>query len=238
MSNVTLDELMQGLENTSGLEKEAGEVEAKEAAVEAESSVAAELEAILTKEAGEAKVAAAEETPKTPTEESVEMNKEAQEAGVQLAGAIISALTKQANEIKDKSESLSSDQDSETERTPTGTVNQVLKAIQDRGASNGATDTKTNEEGADANDEGKASASVGEQPAANSDIEKAAAVSHLCGEGHSFEDAVALVKEAEEAILAEEVEQVKVAAVNELLGQGIGIEDAVALVSAELNGNA
>lgn len=219
MSDLTLDQLIAGLETPEeGLDKQASEAEAK-----AEPSVADELKSVLTKEAAVA-------TAKS-TEEPVEMNKEAQAKGVALADAIIGSLSKQANVILDQSEDLVDEQDDETERTPEGTVNEVLKAVMDRGFANGATDEETHQDGEEEEDEGDASEGYGEDVEDNSDIEKSAAVAHLVEvEGCSFEDAVTLVKEAEEAILAEETELMKVAAVNELMSEGYSMEDAVELV--------
>lgn len=231
--NLSLEALIAGLEETSDLEKEAGEAtDSVDVAAEEASPAAEALKETLTKEAGEevASETSDEETV-TSNEEAPEMNKQAQEKGSQLADAIIDSLTKKANEVKDKSEALAAEQDSETERTPEGTVNEVLAKVQERGKAKGAIDVGSQDAAAEAPAEGN---DVGEDPV-SADIEKAAAVSHLVSkEGHSFADAVELVKQAEADIEAERTEQIKVAAVNELMQRGVGIEDAVALVSAEL----
>lgn len=61
-------------------------------------------------------------------------------------------------------------------------------------------------------------------------VEKVAALVHLVDNGVDFDNAVTLIKQAEEEIVADSYEQEKVAAVNELMAHGYGIEDAVTLV--------
>lgn len=65
---------------------------------------------------------------------------------------------------------------------------------------------------------------------AQDNIEKVAAVATLIDNGINFEDAVIMVKQAEESILADEHEIIKRAAVNEMCQAGYSIEDAVYLV--------
>lgn len=65
---------------------------------------------------------------------------------------------------------------------------------------------------------------------AQPDIQKVAAVAALIDGGNTFEDAVILVKQAEEGILADQDELVKRAAVNELMEQGFDVITAVELV--------
>lgn len=65
---------------------------------------------------------------------------------------------------------------------------------------------------------------------AQPDIQKVAAVAALIDGGNTFEQAVALVKQAEEGILADQDELVKRAAVNELMEQGFDVITAVELV--------
>lgn len=65
---------------------------------------------------------------------------------------------------------------------------------------------------------------------AQDNIEKVAAVATLIDNGIDFEDAVIMVKQAEESILADEHEIIKRAAVNEMCQAGYSIEDAVYLV--------
>ena len=65
---------------------------------------------------------------------------------------------------------------------------------------------------------------------AQDNIEKVAAVATLIDNGIDFEDAVIMVKQAEESILADEHEMIKRAAVNEMCQAGYSIEDAVYLV--------
>lgn len=61
-------------------------------------------------------------------------------------------------------------------------------------------------------------------------VEKVAALVHLVDNGVDFDNAVTLIKQAEQEIVADQWEQEKVATVNQLMDQGYGIEDAVALV--------
>lgn len=61
-------------------------------------------------------------------------------------------------------------------------------------------------------------------------VEKAAAVSELCGQGMDFETAVSLVKQAEEAIFADAWEIEKKAAFDQLMEQGIDFDQAIALI--------
>ena len=61
-------------------------------------------------------------------------------------------------------------------------------------------------------------------------IEKVAAVATLVDSGYDFDHAVAMVKQAEQEILAEEDMQIKQAAVNTLMSQGYDVNTAVALI--------
>ncbi len=66
-------------------------------------------------------------------------------------------------------------------------------------------------------------------------VEKVAALVHLVDNGVDFDNAVTLIKQAEQEIFADSYEQEKVAAVNELMAYGYGIEDAVTLVKQASN---
>lgn len=71
---------------------------------------------------------------------------------------------------------------------------------------------------------------VGANQMAADQIEKVAAVATLVDSGYDFDHAVAMVKQAEQEILAEEDMQIKQAAVNTLMSQGYDVNTAVALI--------
>lgn len=71
---------------------------------------------------------------------------------------------------------------------------------------------------------------VGANQMASDQIEKVAAVATLIDNGYDFDQAVELVKQAEQEILAEEDMQIKQAAVNTLMSQGYDVNTAVALI--------
>lgn len=71
---------------------------------------------------------------------------------------------------------------------------------------------------------------VGANQMAADQIEKVAAVATLVDSGYDFDHAVAMVKQAEQEILAEEDMQIKQAAVNTLMNQGYDVNTAVALI--------
>lgn len=71
---------------------------------------------------------------------------------------------------------------------------------------------------------------VGANQVATDQIEKVAAVATLVDSGYDFDYAVAMVKQAEQEILAEEDMQIKQAAVNTLMSQGYDVNTAVALI--------
>lgn len=71
---------------------------------------------------------------------------------------------------------------------------------------------------------------VGANQMAADQIEKVAAVATLVDNGYDFDHAVAMVKQAEQEILAEEDMQIKQAAVNTLMSQGYDVNTAVALI--------
>ena len=71
---------------------------------------------------------------------------------------------------------------------------------------------------------------VGANQVATDQIEKVAAVATLVDSGYDFDHAVAMVKQAEQEILAEEDMQIKQAAVNTLMNQGYDVNTAVALI--------
>lgn len=65
---------------------------------------------------------------------------------------------------------------------------------------------------------------------ANDEVEKAAAVTALCGEGLDFDSAVSLVKQAEAELDSEAWEQEKQACMGALMDQGMDFDEAVSLV--------
>lgn len=107
-----------------------------------------------------------------------------------------------------------------------GTVNALFETIVAKALANGA--------GSDNLADTAAPAVPGVVDAASQaggpEVEKAAAVSALCDAGLDFDSAVALVKQAEEEIVAEEWEHEKQAAFGSLLEAGVDFDDAVALV--------
>lgn len=146
-------------------------------------------------------------------------------AGTSSEGAAV------PNKIQEDLDVMTAQHDAIVSTTPGaaegGTINQVYEAIVAKAkAQGGGSDNLIEGENAQERDLGQVkSAQTDEQ-------EKAAAVSALCDEGVSFEDAIALVKAAEQEILAEEWEQEKKAAFDALIEAGVDFEDSVALVKA------
>lgn len=229
MSQLTLDELIANLES-SVMSKQASE----DPVVKEVTSVSAELEQLLTK--------SAEKTEETP-----EMNKQAEEKGKALASSIIEALIKVAKEEQDVAAevekqaqanlqveaeaALVAEDDVKLEDNPEGDVQEILAELIAR-IQRDAGDVEMREEDmAKAAEEQeqveleKLAAEIQED-----NMEKVAAVQHLVSEGASFEDAVTLVKQAEEELLAEQNEIIKMAAVAELHAQGVSIEEAITMV--------
>jgi hypothetical protein len=102
-----------------------------------------------------------------------------------------------------------------------GTVNSLFETIV----------AKAKADGGQSDDLINGPAHVQSQPVfANNEVEKAAAVASLCDEGMDFDTAVALVKQAEEALDAESWEQEKQAAFSGLVDAGYDFDTAVALV--------
>ena len=104
-----------------------------------------------------------------------------------------------------------------------GTINNILEALVAKAKSEGAGSANL-VDGQGAVEGAVALGSPEDQ------VEKAAAVNALVGEGMDFDTAVGLVKQAEAEILGEAKEQEKVAAVNALADAGYDFETAVELV--------
>lgn len=238
---MTLDELMATISGRS-IEKVAEEAPVAPAAPAA-TSAATELEELLTKSAGV-------DTELNPTEEQTQMNKQAQETGKAIADALIANLVKQANAVVEDSTGMVVQQMSQQAPTPRegATVTDTLKGLLIRGVqAGGATEELDDEVGPDeaaaqgavaggtpttppAAPNGTAMGSVGEGGYASDEHEKAAAVACLVDYGVNFEDAVNLVKQAEEEMAHETIEMAKVAAVNELMGAGVDFDRAIAMI--------
>ena len=211
--NVTLDSLLNSIvngEQDSGLNKEASE---------ANISAADELQTLLNTNAGD----------------QTEMNKVAAEnTGKQIADGILSMLTKQAeNAVQADINKMEQQHDARIELNPTqgNTVAEMAKAIMDRAASNGgaaAPATLADEVSA----EGKAQDPA--LAAGPSDLSKQAseAVNLLVAEGATFDDAIVLVKQAQEELLLGNLEFEKAAAVNQLVAEGYDFADAAEMVKA------
>lgn len=205
------------------------------------------LEEMLTKSASE----------ELQIGEISQMNKQAQaEKGIALANAILDTLVKQANSVVDETTAQVASDDAKIQiqnrenQTVTDVLqNNILKAIAEGAAQeNAAVAVGAPSEAAV---EGAAQVSApaiegGSQPAPSGpmmgvyggpsisadEVEKAAAVSELVGQGRTFEDAVSLVKQAAEQIASEEMEMAKLAAATTLIKEaGVSLDEAVALVN-------
>lgn len=123
-----------------------------------------------------------------------------------------------------------------------GTINQIFDAIVADALGKGAAPLEQHAAQGVAGKEGNANSQApnqvqtgsfvytGQEKAASDEHEKAAAVSALVNEGHSFEDAVSMVKAAAEEIAREEDTMFKQAAFNHLIENGIDFDTAVAYV--------
>lgn len=249
--DLTLDDIIKGLTGNMGLDKQASEVQETAAAetTDANADVGKSLEDLLTKSAG-----ATVNTELSNNEETNDMNKQAQEQGKALADLLIGNLVKQANEVVAATDQMVAEQMAQQQATPRegATVSDTLKGLILRGVQNGAATEEASENaGADltaaadaaaqaaktpttpaAGPNGSALGSVGEGAAGPNptEVEKVAAVSHLVNEGMDFDEAVARVKQAEEAIASETIEMAKVAAAQELVSAGFSAKEALELV--------
>lgn len=213
------------------------------------SIVNGEQETGLNKEASEANVSAADELQNLlntkvsdSAGEQTEMSKVAAvNTGKQIADGILNMLTKQAeNMVQYDINQMEQQHDQRIDQNPVQgkTVAEMAKAIMDRAASNGgaAAPERTAQEVAA---EGRAQDPA--LAAGPSDLSKQAseAVGLLIADGASFDEAVALVKQAQEELVGNYLEMEKAAAVDQLVSEGYDFDDAVELVkqaSAELYG--
>ena len=213
------------------------------------SIVNGEQETGLNKEASEANVSAADELQNLlntkvsdSAGEQTEMSKVAAvNTGKQIADGILNMLTKQAeNMVQYDIDQMEQQHDQRIDQNPVQgkTVAEMAKAIMDRAASNGgaAAPERTAQEVAA---EGRAQDP--DLAAGPSDLSKQAseAVGLLIADGASFDEAVALVKQAQEELVGNYLEMEKAAAVDQLVSEGYDFEDAAILVkqaAAELYG--
>lgn len=166
-----------------------------------------------------------------------QMNKQAQDHGIAMANEILATLVKKANEVVMETDVQVADDDAKVIPNPTEgqTVtdvlqNHILKAIADGAAQEDAAAAAgaPSEAGA----EGAAQETEHAVEGNANEIEKAAAVSTLVGQGRSFEEAIALVKQAEVELHTESLEMAKLAAVNTLIKEaGVSLDEAVSLVN-------
>lgn len=200
-------------------------------------TAAADLESLLAKSAGV-------NTDLNITEETSQMNKLAQEQGKAIADALIANIIKQANAVAQDSSQMVMEQMSQQGATPREGVDvtNTLKGLILTGIQNGAATNELSEmvgpgeemvQGAVAGvtpttpgamPNGAAMGSVGEEQ------EKVAAVYELVTCGVDFDNAVAMVKRAEEELAWEAIEMAKVAAAQDLISAGFNMQQAVALV--------
>lgn len=137
-----------------------------------------------------------------------------------------------SNKIQEDNAKMTAYDDQKVDPLPgaEGTINNILEAIVSKAKSDGSgagSDDLVNGTGPT---EGAAAVPVTNEIVGGDSVEKAAAVSALCGEGMDFESAVALVKQAEEELNAEAMEVEKQAAFEALVEAGADFDTAVALI--------
>lgn len=228
----SLNDLVSQVQASLGLEQE----------VEKQASLSVSAEGSLE----EMLIKAASTNESNTDGEIPQMNKQAQATGIALADEILATLVKKANEVvMETAEQVMQDDakiipNPTQEQTVTDVLqNHILKAIADGAAQENAAvaaaaPSEAAVEGAAqvASPAVEGGTAVPMMGAYGSEMDKAAAVSHLVGEGRSFEDAVTLVKQAEQSIRAEHMEMAKVAAATTLIKEaGISLDEAVALVN-------
>lgn len=172
--------------------------------------------------------------PVAATQEE-EMAKQASEQGALLAEALLMKVAEQlgeapvVNNIQADQALTVAQKEQVIAPAPEGTANQILQAIVANAQATGA--GSDNALDAVVAQEGAAQTAEPAELTAGDEVEKAAAVSALVGEGIDFADAVELVKQAEFELMAEASDEFeKAAAVSALVGEGIGFGDAVELV--------
>jgi hypothetical protein len=140
------------------------------------------------------------------------------------------------NLIQHGNEQMTAFDDKKVEALPgaEGSMNSILESIVDRAKAQGAVS-----EDLVNGDLPAGSADSDKNVDQTDEYEKTAAVSALVEAGCSFDDAIALVKQAEEMLWVEADQQEKVAAITELCASGYDFDTAVELVKqaeAELSG--
>lgn len=229
---ISLDTLLASLDDTPEIEKVAAESAVAEPVEDTLQTAAKELENILTKKAHE-----------------VDTNmSNAKQKGQAIADSVM-ALVKQAMEgnqvIAQTSAQIASSSAGQVETPREGaSITQTLQGLAANSIAQGAVRPDALDENLDS---GKDEASAGKdgvhmttsdghptKAVDHEEVEKVAACVALVDAGVSFDEAVALVKQAEAELIAEEVEHVKVAAVNALMSEGMDIESALTLVKVAM----
>ncbi len=166
------------------------------------------------------------------------------QVGNAIARQILTKLAEEGvNAVQTQTGAMVAQQDLSSAPTPVaGSVTEVAKALLARGAANGGVSPDSLLDNA----VGQADETMSQIPLMTSDgsmiesmpcdldqeayedeVEKVAAVATLIDAGIDFNDAVYLVKQAEEAIASDEVEQIKIASVNALMSEGVDMASAV-----------
>lgn len=240
---ITLDEILATVRgDVFGQEKTASAAVPVQAAtptpITGTSDSVTDLESLLTKSAG---------VNVTTIEETSDMNKQAQVQGKAIADALIANIVKQANAVAEDSTGMVMGQMAQQHATPREgmDVSNTLKGLLIQGIQNGGATNETSEmtgpsieqaQGAamgvtpttpPAQPNGTALGSIGEM---GPEQEKAAAVYSLVCDGVDFDQAVSLVKQAEEDLAGETIEMAKIAAVNEVMAAGYSMVQAVNMV--------
>lgn len=236
---LTLDEILNSLEKTAGDNSPVAQTpKIKDTAA---TSSTDDLAGLLAKTASTSN-----------NGENTDMN--AQQTGNAIAQSILMKLASNSNadvSMADPSVSnkaindlgvLVAQQNAETEVTPVEnlTVTETARALLERGAAAGAVrpdslslaTTMGDEAYAEGNMIGYDVETLQPQNAVPSDldndeVEKTAALIALVNEGHDFDTAHALVKQAEALIAQDELEQIKIASINRLVNEGFDITSAV-----------
>lgn len=202
------------------LEKMANEINTANAVMQAEQAAAEQENAQGTVEQVEQELVDRALSEGAQPEDKVDtaghQEKTASENGEQSVNTIM-------NKIQEDNAAMDAQADAKVQPLPAseGTANQIIQAIVAKAQSEGSgEDILTAQEGA----------AVAVQPKTNDEVEKAAAVASLVESGFDFDSAVQMVKEAEEAIKSESLEQEKQAAFSELLSSGISFDKAIELV--------
>jgi len=239
VDSLTLDQLLAG----SGLAGNSTEPMVKQAsqsqAPKVTSQVASDLEEHLTKQANEVSpTMSPSQKGHAMANQVMQLIKQAVDLGeMNAAGAAGNNVTNETTSIAGMSTA------GQQMQPLNGNPNQVLQATLAQALNSGAVhpdqlDLNVLHQGVDEGNgqmpiqdmAGQYDMNAVPSAQAQDNIEKVAAVATLIDNGIDFEDAVIMVKQAEESILADEAEMIKRAAVNEMCQAGYSIEDAVYLV--------